>query len=82
MVLSFLQAREAAETAGHMGGGGGDHHSNTDPAHEASESPERAAQAAANDAAIPAAPTSLVKLMLNDTATHIEILQFIHAYAG
>ena len=31
-------------------------------------------------------PTSLlpllVKLMLHDTATHIEILQFIHAYAG
>jgi hypothetical protein len=24
----------------------------------------------------------LVKLMLHDTATHIEILQFIHAYAG
>ncbi len=32
------------------------------------------------------APTSLlpllVKIMLHDTATHIEILQFIHAYAG
>ena len=31
-------------------------------------------------------PTSLlpllVKIMLHDTATHIEILQFIHAYAG
>ena len=31
-------------------------------------------------------PTSLlpllVKLMLHDTATHLEILQFIHAYAG
>lgn len=43
--------REAAETAGHMGGGG-DHHSNTDPAHEAGESPERAAQEAADDAAL------------------------------
>ena len=44
---------EAAETAGHMGGGG-DHHSNTDAAHEAGESPERAAQEAADDAELPA----------------------------
>jgi hypothetical protein len=36
----------------HSGGPGGHHHSNTDAAHEAGESPERAAQEAADDAKI------------------------------